>query len=135
MLGKGARGLDTCRWANVPQARAMGGTHSRFAITDCWYATAMSDPSPYKPNLPAPVITLLGQSNVPAAIVIAAGLLLAGLMSWHPWSGTPEPRMTTVTKVDSDSLDIQGNPKEEYKIDCVQAGEQLTCDWGSRRRS
>ncbi|KXP11626.1 hypothetical protein [Tsukamurella pseudospumae] len=88
----------------------------------------MSDSSPYTPDSTSPA-SAPQQSNVLAAIIVALALLLGGLMSWHPWSGDPEPRLTTITKTYSNLIDREGKPKVEYTVDCVQSGEQLTCDW------
>lgn len=91
----------------------------------------MSDSSLYTPDSPLPA-NGPQQSNVLAGFIVAVALLLAGLMSWHPWSGDPEPRMTTITKIDPDSAT---GTRVEYKVDCVQSGEQLTCDWASKRKN
>lgn len=92
----------------------------------------MSDSSPYTPDSTPPANNPQQQTNVLAAIIVAVALLLAALMSWHPWSGDPEPRMTTITKIDPDSAT---GTRVEYTVDCVQSGEQLTCDWASKRKN
>ncbi|MCA0155540.1 hypothetical protein LB823_04955 [Tsukamurella sp. M9C] len=67
-----------------------------------------------------------------AAALVSISLLLAGLMAWHPWSDAPEARHITVTSTDP-SVMKNGKPKVTFIVDCVQAGDQLTCDWENNR--
>ena len=90
----------------------------------------MSDSAPHMPESMPPASNPQQQTNVLAAIIVAVALLLAGLMSWHPWSGDPEPRMTTITKTST----FGGLETTSYKVDCVQAREGLSCDWANKSK-
>ena len=85
--------------------------------------------SPLVPSQTRPV-PLYRQPVVVAALIVFAGLIIAGLMVRQTW-GNDEPQAVTVSKESVTTRTSSGVYFTEggFKVDCVRLGDNLTCNW------